>query len=223
VNSVSRLSIAVVDDARDGHGFVGDTLDKRERGELPVRLAVIPGRLVVTASAAPELPVGTEIATVDGEPAGAAILSHLMAEPENDRWMHVAKIVGPFYETVGWGDFGWNVEPKPPRVAGRVVFLTDGRAISYAESVMGYVADKKLATIVGGTTAGTNGNVASFATPSGFNVSFTGMRVTRHDGSGRHHLVGVSPDVAAAPTVEGLRAGRDEVLEKGLEIARSIR
>jgi hypothetical protein len=33
----------------------------------------------------------------------------------------------------------------------------------------------------------------------------------------------VSPDVAAAPTVEGLRAGRDEVLEKGLEIARSIR
>jgi C-terminal processing protease CtpA/Prc len=86
---------------------------------------------------------------------------------------------------------------------------------------MGYVADHRLGTIVGGTTAGTNGNVASFVTPGGFSVSFTGMRVTRHDGRSPHHLVGVNPDVAVAPTLEGLRAGRDEVLERGLAIART--
>jgi hypothetical protein len=33
-------------DARDGHGFVADTLDKTERGELPVRLAVVERRAV---------------------------------------------------------------------------------------------------------------------------------------------------------------------------------
>jgi hypothetical protein len=153
--------------------------------------------------------------------AGFGILPHLLDAPETDRWMHVAKIVGPFYETAGWQDLGWDVKPASPRIAGKVVFLTDGGAISYAESVMGYVADHRLGTIVGGTTAGTNGNVASFVTPGGFSVSFTGMRVTRHDGRSPHHLVGVNPDVAVAPTLEGLRAGRDEVLERGLAIARA--
>src|SRR4029453_18681468 len=111
--------------------------------------------------------------------AGVGILPYLLDAPETDRWMHVAKIVGPFGEAAGWLDFGWDMKPAAPRIAGRVVFLTDGRAISYAESAMGYVADRHLATIVGRPTAGTNGNVASFVTPSGFRVSFTGMRVTR--------------------------------------------
>jgi C-terminal processing protease CtpA/Prc len=134
--------------------------------------------------------------------------------------MHVAKIVGPFYQTAAWQDVGWDVKPASPRITGKVVFLTDGGAISYAESVMGYVADRKLGTIVGSTTAGTNGNVASFLTPGGFSVGFTGMRVTRHDGSSPFHLLGVAPDIAVAPTIEGLRAGRDEVLERGTALAR---
>jgi hypothetical protein len=261
----------LVADVRDGHGFVADALDKTERGELPVALAVIEGRLVVTSSGVPsEAPVGAVVTTIDGAPApdrlagatslasgttqwrqiaamwplpklqplavargvlfdvrgypgdaGFGILPHLLDAPEADRWMHVAKIVGPFYETAGWQDMGWDVKPASPRIEGKVVFLTDGGAISYAESVMGYVADRKLGTIVGGTTAGTNGNVAGFLTPGGFNVGFTGMRVTRHDGHSPHHLVGVTPDVAVAPTLQGLRAGRDDVLERGLAIARA--
>lgn len=152
--------------------------------------------------------------------AGAGILPHLLDAPETDRWMHVARIVAPFYETAGWEDFGWDVKPANPRLEGKIVFLTDAGAISYAESVMGYVADRKLGTIVGGTTAGTNGNVATFVTPGGFNIGFTGMRVTRHDGRSPHHLVGVTPDVAVNPTIAGLRAGRDEVLERGLAVIR---
>jgi len=152
---------------------------------------------------------------------GFGILPHLLDAPETDRWMHVAKIVGPFHEAAGWFDFGWDLKPAAPRIAGRVVFLTDGRAISYAESVVGYVADRHLGTIVGSPTAGTNGNVANFVTPTGFRVSFTGMRVTRHDGRSTHHLVGVQPDVALAPTLAGVRAGRDEVLERGMQLARA--
>lgn len=152
--------------------------------------------------------------------AGSGLLPHLLDAPENDRWMHVARIVGPFGEVAGWNSLGWDVAPAKPRIGGTVVFLTDARAISYAESVMGYVADRKLGTIVGAATAGTNGNVAAFGTPSGFRVSFTGMRVTGHDGKAPFHLVGVKPDVPVAPTVEGLRAARDEVLERGLAIAR---
>jgi C-terminal processing protease CtpA/Prc len=85
---------------------------------------------------------------------------------------------------------------------------------------MGYIADRKLATIVGGTTAGTNGNVATFEVPGGFRVSFTGMRVTRHDGQAAHHLVGVQADVPIEPTIASIREGRDAVLEQAVALAR---
>jgi hypothetical protein len=151
---------------------------------------------------------------------GFGLLPHLLDAPEEDRWMHVARIVGPFGQWAGWDSRGWNVKPKSPRIEGTVVYLTDGRAISYAESVMGYVADRKLGTIVGSPTAGTNGNIVGFSTPGGFSVRFTGMRVTGHDGEAPFHLIGVHPDVAVAPTIEDVRAGRDPVLERGLAIAR---
>lgn len=152
--------------------------------------------------------------------AGARILPYLVDTAESDRWMHVARIVGPFGELAGWQSAGWNVMPGRPRLMGKIVFLTDARAISYAESVMGYVADRKLGTIVGGPTAGTNGNVVAFTVPGGFRIPFTGMRVTRHDGEGRHHLVGVQPNIPVTQTLAALRAGRDEVLERAVALIR---
>jgi hypothetical protein len=150
--------------------------------------------------------------------AGAAILPHLLAAPERDRWMHLDRITGPFGRVDGTAAFGWDLQPKAPAIAGRRVFLTDGRAISYAESVMGYVADRGLATIVGAPTAGTNGNVASFDVPSGRQITFTGMRVTRHDGRSRRHLIGIAPDVPLTPTIDGIRRGRDELLEAAVAV-----
>jgi C-terminal processing protease CtpA/Prc len=81
---------------------------------------------------------------------------------------------------------------------------------------MGYVRDRKLATIIGGPTAGANGNIVTFATPGGFALTFTGMRVTGHDGRAQHHLVGIAPDIRLDPTLDGVRAGRDELLERAL-------
>jgi hypothetical protein len=152
--------------------------------------------------------------------AGAGLLPHLLGETEETRWMHAARIVGPFGRSAGWDSHGWDLKPEAPHIDGTRVFLTDGRAISYAESVMGYVADLKLGTIVGGTTAGTNGDVAGFVTPGGFALRLTGLRVTRHDGTSPFHLIGVRPDLAVAPTIEDVRAGSDPVLERGLAVAR---
>lgn len=157
--------------------------------------------------------------------AGSAVLPHLMGTPEDstDRWMHVSRIARPFGEVAGWQSMSWNLRPATPHIGGQRVFLTDGRAISYAESVMGYVRDHKLGTIIGGTTAGANGNVAGFSVPGGFSLVFTGMRVTRHDGRTPFHTEGVSPDIPLEPTLEGIRAGRDELLERALAALRSQR
>lgn len=147
--------------------------------------------------------------------AGMGVLPHLITRRERDRWMHVPRFVGPWGELAGWQEHGWNLRPREPHVGGRVAFLTDGRAISYAESVLGYVSDLKLGEIFGSPTAGANGNVNRLKLPSGLTVTFTGMRVTRHDGS-PFHTIGVQPTVPVEPTIEGVRAGRDEVLERAL-------
>ena len=49
--------------------------------------------------------------------------------------------------------------PIAPRLKAKMAFITDGRAISYAESYLAIIEAYKLAEIVGETTAGTNGNV----------------------------------------------------------------
>ena len=76
-------------------------------------------------------------------------------------------------------------------------------------------------TFVGGTTAGCNGNRTWVSLPGGGRLWFTGMRVKFGDGS-RFQNVGIVPDVPAAPTIDGVKAGRDEVMEKGLEVLRQL-
>jgi len=58
--------------------------------------------------------------------------------------------------------------------------------------------------------------------PGGYILSWTGMRVLRHDGT-RHHGVGISPTHPVSRTIKGIAEGRDEVLEKALELARTPR
>lgn len=65
--------------------------------------------------------------------------------------------------------------------------------------------------------------MASFEVPGRFAIQFTGMRVTRHDGVSPHHMIGVQPDVRLEPTLAGMRAGRDELLERALTIVSNSR
>jgi C-terminal processing protease CtpA/Prc len=85
---------------------------------------------------------------------------------------------------------------------------------------MGHVAGHRLGESVGAATAGTNGEVNPFVLPGGFRIAWTGMKVVKHDGS-PHHVVGVRATVPVERTLAGVRAGRDEVLEKALERLRT--
>ena len=60
-------------------------------------------------------------------------------------------------------------------------------------------------------------HVNPFTLPGGYHVTWTGMRVEKHDGS-QHHLVGTLPTVPVEPTVAAIREGRDEYLEAALKI-----
>lgn len=146
------------------------------------------------------------------------IINHLLKDKEDTKWMFVPQIQYPDYENVSYNGLGWNMQPAKPHFPGKIIFIIDGRAISYAESFMGFIKDFKLATIIGQPTAGTNGNVNPFTLPGGYSVSWTGMLVKNHDGS-RHHMNGIVPDIPLKRTIKGLAEGRDEFLEKALELA----
>ena len=146
------------------------------------------------------------------------ILHHLIDEPiQSAHWLMPLQIYPDQRDLVAYDKGGrWHVEPRKPRIRGRVFFLTDESAISYAESVMGIVEHYKLGEIVGRPTAGTNGNVNFVKLPSRGRVVFTGMRVVKHDHT-QHHLIGILPTLPVERTIQGIREGRDEILERALE------
>jgi C-terminal processing protease CtpA/Prc len=151
------------------------------------------------------------------------VISHLLTgnEERGEKWMFIPRIAYPDRERIaGWDGVGWSyLQPKPPHIDGKVVFLTNGLAISYAESFMSHIEGFKLAEIVGGPTAGTNGNINPIELPGGYRFTWTGMKVTKFDGS-QHHLIGIQPTVPLERTLKAVRAGRDEYIEKALQVIR---
>jgi len=150
--------------------------------------------------------------------AGAALLPHLTDKQIQSAHWNIPVILMPDREGVTYQTSNWNQAPLQPHLGGKIVFITDGRAISYAESCLGIVEAYHLGEIVGGPTAGTNGNVNQIPLPGGYKVTFTGMQVTKQDGS-RHHGVGILPTVPVSRTVAGISAGSDELLDRAVEIA----
>ena len=122
-------------------------------------------------------------------------------------------------EPVGqYEDVTWSLRPASPFVSSKMIVLIDARAASAAETFLQIVRDNRLAIFVGEPTAGTNGDVNTFQIPGGFMIRFTGLRVSDPDGVAiQGH--GITPDVPVRPTVDGIRNGRDEILEAAVTIA----
>ncbi len=159
-----------------------------------------------------------------GYPAGNHdVICHLLTgkEQRGEKWMWIPRIVYPDHERVeGWDGMGWAfLKPQEPHLKGKIVFLTDGDVGSYAESFMSYIEGFKLAEIVGGPTGGFNGDVNPIDLPGGYTFTWTGLKVTKFDGS-QHHLIGIQPTVPLQRTLQAVREGRDEYIEKAVELIR---
>ena len=115
----------------------------------------------------------------------------------------------------------WDIRPKAPRFNAKIVGLVDGRAMSAVETLLQMFREGNLGILVGETSGGTNGNVAYVEVPGEFTLRFTGMRAARPDGwTVQGH--GFKPDYEVPPTLEGVRGGRDEILEAGVAAAKRL-
>jgi C-terminal processing protease CtpA/Prc len=116
-------------------------------------------------------------------------------------------------------DHVWYIAPRRQTLRAKAIFLADARTASAPGTILQIVKGEHLGLIVGEPTGGTNGNTAEYDLIGGMSVRFTAMRVLNHDGSvfqGR----GITPGVIVHPTVNGITALRDEVLEAAVDLAK---
>ena len=110
------------------------------------------------------------------------------------------------------------VRPADPVYTGRLILLIDrGCSCACEDFVMPFKVAKR-AELIGENTAGTFSFTNFTAFDNGMLLNIAAVRHTFPDGS-RFEGVGIGPDVEVQTTVEDLKAGRDVVLTKALEIA----
>lgn len=114
------------------------------------------------------------------------------------------------------GTFVWTsplaVEPRTPRFRRPVAILVDECSQSLSQFTAMALQTCPGALVVGSTTAGADGNTSSVFFPGGYRGSITGIGIFYPDRRPAQRT-GVAIDLEVRPTIAGIRARRDEVLE----------
>lgn len=79
---------------------------------------------------------------------------------------------------------------------------------SQAESTAHFLIDRG-AVGIGKHTAGANGDVTNFNLPGNVNLTFSGHKTSMQ-------RTGILPHIKVEPTIKGIRAGKDETLERAV-------
>lgn len=101
---------------------------------------------------------------------------------------------------------------------GKVIILVNHESLSRSEFTAMAFQTVDNAITVGNKTVGTDGSNKMIEYMGGYKTAFTGTGILYPDGT-ESQRKGVKIDIEIKPTINGLRQGRDEVLEKAIEIA----
>ena len=101
---------------------------------------------------------------------------------------------------------------------GKVIVLCNEKTQSQAEYTCMMLQAMPDAVVVGSQTAGTDGNITYFNVSQDIQTGFTSLGVYYPNGDSTQRI-GIVPDSVVYRTQAGIRQGRDEVLEKALQIA----
>lgn len=141
-----------------------------------------------------------------------ALGQHLIERPSEFVRFTVGDLNNP-------GAFGWEaplaLQPKQPHYAGKVMILVDETTQSQAEYTTMAFRTATGAKVIGSTTAAADGNVSKIALPGNLRAMISGIGVFYPDKRPTQR-VGIIPDIQVLPSIQGIRAGRDEVLEAAI-------
>jgi C-terminal processing protease CtpA/Prc len=100
---------------------------------------------------------------------------------------------------------------------GKVVVIVNERAQSQAEYTTMAFQSSPNVTVIGSTTAGADGNVSTIMLPGGIQTAISGIGVLYPDGT-ESQRVGVKIDKVVKPTIAGIKAGKDELLQEAVRV-----
>jgi len=100
---------------------------------------------------------------------------------------------------------------------GKVVVIVNEQTQSQAEYTTMAFQSSANVKVLGSTTAGADGNVSGIILPGGINTMISGLGILYPDNTETQRK-GVKIDYEMSPTVAGVLAGRDELLDKAIQI-----
>ena len=102
------------------------------------------------------------------------------------------------------------------RFSGKIVFLVNEFTQSSLETITWVVHNNFHATLIGRTTSGALGQVVWIPLPGNQSAAFSGFGLFSLDKIGLQRK-GIIPDLEVYPTVESIKDGKDEILDKAIE------
>lgn len=112
-----------------------------------------------------------------------------------------------------WNINNTNVEGIYP---GKIVMLINEAPQSAGEDIALKMKTSCNSILIGSPTSGTNGGMTSFVIPGNITLWYSEEIASYPDGK-RTQRVGVQPDIFVRPTIKGIQAGKDEVLERAIK------
>jgi C-terminal processing protease CtpA/Prc len=112
---------------------------------------------------------------------------------------------------------GPMINPGPVHYSGKVAILVDETSQSQAEYTAMALRAMPNAIVVGSTTAGADGDISPIPLPGQLSTLISGLGVFYPDHRPTQR-VGIVPGIVVKPTVQGIAAGRDEVLETAVHL-----
>jgi len=98
---------------------------------------------------------------------------------------------------------------------GKVILLVNEHTQSHAEFTVMALQAADNTTVIGSQTAGADGNVMGINLVGSIQTGISGIGIFYLDGRGTQRI-GIVPDIEVHQTIDGIRSGIDEILEKAL-------
>ena len=196
------------------HDLPGDAFQILSEDVAYLKLSAV---VAADATSYVERAAGAEVFVVDirnypSQFVPFALGGHFVEEPTPFATFTLADPVNP-------GAFRWGpvvaLQPLEPTFRGQVVILVDEVSLSQAEYTAMALRAAPRAMVAGSTTAGADGNVSPIPLPGGIASLISGIGVFYPDRTPTQRI-GIVPDLEIRPTIEGVRAGRDDVLEEAV-------
>jgi C-terminal processing protease CtpA/Prc len=213
VTRIPAAGATTLDDSR--HDLPGDTFRLLSKDVAYLKLSSVKA---ASAASYVQQAAGTKGWIIDARDYPSEFMVFTLGSHFVEKPTEFARFTLPNPANPGAFAFGQPLalRPQAPRYTGKLVILVDEVTQSSAEYTTMAFRAAPGAIVIGSTTAAADGNVSNIPLPGGQRTMISGIGVFYPDKLPTQR-VGIVPDLESHPTLAGIRAGRDEVLEVALK------